>query len=259
VFGKFLGVGEKKLRKEILNSYLILLKRLYIIYLDIPISFHKLFNDPLYMSFTINIDTGLEILEENFSNFELTKDILIQLMGCVHVYETDRILNDIKVEHKCELFMLTRFYNKSSIFISNLLNQYKNGEHIKIHINCFYEHFYKSNKDILVNEEMMYRIFHKYLSVNLEKDVDLENFFEFFSVNQFNFKIKVIEFIEITFQNLTGLFAFLDKKFSFIFDQFNTKKDGLMSIKEFQNSLISMISEREWNLLSFFKYQLYIK
>ena len=105
------------------------------------------------------------------------------------------------------------------------------------------------------NEEIINSIFSSYFTIEDDNCIKLESLFTFFKEKSYTFKIKVIDYIEISMKNFIYLYGFLEKKLSLIFDKFVMKQDGLMGIKEFQNAFLSIIggSEREWTITPFFK------
>ena len=204
----------------------------------------------------MDIDLCIDIFNENFPLFHLTKDIIVYLLNQSSVIDgKDKEIPNLKVETKYQLYLLVRFYKKSTIFMNNLLNKFKSSHNDKIHFKELFDQFNLINRDMDFNEEIINSIFSSYFTIEDDNCIKLESLFTFFKEKSYTFKIKVIDYIEISMKNFIYLYGFLEKKLSLIFDKFVMKQDGLMGIKEFQNAFLSIIggSEREWTITPFFK------
>ena len=82
----------------------------------------------------MDIDLCIDIFNENFPLFHLTKDIIVYLLNQSSVIDgKDKEIPNLKVETKYQLYLLVRFYKKSTIFMNNLLYKFKSSHNDKIH------------------------------------------------------------------------------------------------------------------------------
>lgn len=244
---RFLGIGDDKIRREVLDVYLALLK-------NIPVSYFKLFDED-YNTYLMNIELCFEIYHTRYPHFNLTQDNKTSILKHSQVVDSQTSLTKIiRDDKKLDYFLLNRFYNKSYILIGDLLNEYKNKRVIKKDITKIVEQFQNVNKEFKCSYEAVYEILTRNFNVE-DEDIDLDTFFDFFAKNKYGFKIRVFDFLEISLNNLVLVFSLLEKKIGRMYDDVDSKKIGLIGNKEFEELLSKILVgiETKWKISDYFK------
>ena len=250
LFRRFLGIGDDKIRREILDNYLIILKNL-------PISFFKIFDDD-YKSYLMNTEQCFEILYSKFPFFEFVinhKDVIINL---TQVIEGENEVPGIPLIKKFNIFLLTRMYNRSMLFINEIATELKRDNNAEILFDKVVDCFLISNKEFDLNETMILDIFQNNFDLHkniLNKNIiSVQSFLKFFSKKYF-FKIKIVDFLEISLNALINTYGTLEKKIIKFFDEVDFLKKGFILYKEFEQILIQWFgnNENKWKISEFFK------
>ena len=248
IFRKFLGLGESRMRTEVLDSYLILLKNL-------PISFYKLFEDfETSSAFLINLETCNEIYSNKFANFYLHLESLENLLTASTFNKNDNELDKIGLENKRDIYFLHNYQHKAQDHFAKLLADFKLGNMIDIEYYEIAEHLILANKDYGLSLDECAIILKRNFDMKQDK-VNLEKFFEYF-LDKYQIKIKVIDFVQITLDNFILMFADLEKKIAKIWDNsMDIKVKGIMFYKEFENILLGIFGnpENKWKYNEYFK------
>ena len=256
LFRKFLGIGETKIRREILDVYLVILKNL-------PISFFKMFEED-YTSYLMNTEICFELYSSKFNQFELVEANYDHILSISSIFLNDQKLNESSKSKKLDFFLLTKMYNKSMIFINDLNNSFMSGSVHDMSIEPFIENFYSANKEFekFILRDNVIDIFRRNFALNkiyidsntTELCVNVESFLNFFTKKYF-FKVKITEYLDITINSLINTFNLLEKKINKYFDEADSKKHSHVYIKEFEELMLKLLgnTENRWKVNDFFK------
>lgn len=243
---RFLGVGDNKIQREVLDCFLTILKNL-------PISFYKIFEET-ETGYIMYLEDCLELYKHKFSFYFLSPEALDKLIRPCEVYQGDYKLEDLGFETVRDKFLLHRFYEKSTNFIEKLLLDYK--EKVKTDVDVFLiaNQFMNANKDLEVNLNLTLDIFKMNFKTNRKDSIDLESFIDFF-LKKFYFKIKVIDFVNVSVERLINVYNGLNKILNKMWDNADMKKNGIIFSKEFEQVLSALLgnSENKWKIAEYFK------
>ena len=197
-------------------------------------------------------DLCIEIYFTKFFYYNLVKENKNSLIRYTIVYEKNKENKGIIDERKYDLFIMSRFFSKAQFFINELLLEYRQNKKNYEPISSFYDQFSVANKEFNFEQSEIKCFFMKVFPV-ISDEVPLEAINEF--QNQYFFKIKVTDFIEITLETFISTYDFLVKKVSSIFDTYDSRKQGIIYYKEFIEMInfIFVIPENEWKLNEYFK------
>lgn len=244
---RFLGVGDDKIRREVLDMYLTFLKNL-------PISFFKLFDEE-YNSYLMNTELCFEIYHSRYPQFNLVNENRLSLLKNSTVIDAGSSENKkVKDEKKLDLFLINRFYNKSYILITDLLNDFKNNNITETDLTKIAEQLQNVNKEFKLSMQHCTDILKNNFTVKAGK-LNLDTFFNFFAHNKVHFKIKIVDFIEISLNYLVTLFNLLEKKIFRLYEEADVRKIGLIYYKEFEDIITKLMGgvENKWKVNEYFK------
>lgn len=244
IFRRFLGIGDDKIRREIFDKYITIIKSL-------PISFYKLFVDD-YNTYLMNAELCFEIYHNKFPSYDLMKENKDTLIKFTKVFEGDEEIK-LKVKNKLDYFLLSRFYNKSYVIINDMFISFKANKDVDISMEEIAEHFENANKEFKFSRKDTILLFENCFKVKNNK-IRMENFFEFF-VNKYSFKIKIIDFLETTVNRLLIMYQLIEKRVTKVYDIYDIRKQGIIQIKEFEEILPKLITnlDSKWQVNDFFK------
>ena len=248
---------ESKLRPEIFELFIVLIKCINIIKLVIPISFSKLYK-PDYQTYYINLQSCLQIYDSNFDIYMFSIENLSSLLKECEVY-TQEIKQKLglNIEKKFEIFLLNRFINNSEDFITEQIRLYKSDNLNEQNIEVFRKKFLDVNEIYNISIERANEIFSKYFGL-VGEVISMQMFFEFY-IENYSFKMKISTFLEISLNSIIALYKFLESHCVKIYEKCDTKKEGLMNYKEFQDAILIYLggSERQWKISDFFRFFLF--
>ena len=248
---RFLGLSENKLRSQILDLYLVLLKGKLYCYLALPISFFKIFEDD-NNTCTMNTECCYEIYQTKFEFYKLFNENKDNIMKQSTVWEKDNEIN-MNFERKLDCYLLSRFYYNSQSFVNEQVNLYNSGKPGYVDMNKFYDLFSNVNKLFDITRNQFDKIIEKFFSCKLQK-LEIEEFFEFFS-KKYIFKIKIMDFIDISMTSIISIYSHLEKKIISTFESVESKHPEIIFFKEFQEILGKVLDfdEYKWKMIEFFK------
>jgi hypothetical protein len=248
-FRKFLGIGQTRIRTEILDCFLILLKNL-------PISFYKLFLDfEESNSFTIYLQDCLEIYINKFPNFFIHLESFNKLISACHLIKNNEEIGQSNLENKKHIFYLLNFKNKQKSFFNKLILDYKLKEKIEEDFLILSEQVMIGNKDFNLNLNQCKNIFNELFEMKNEK-INLEKFCDFF-LNIFIMKLNILDFVHLSLEIFNSLFSDIVKKLTNIWEKnLEAKNNGIIFYKDFEIILSSILykSENKWKFSEYFKY-----
>lgn len=248
LFNNFLGLGNQRYRTEILNCYLLILKNL-------PISFFKIFE--LFEnsnSLIISLDIVMDIYLSKFAHYDIHSQSLEKLLQFSHVSKQDKDEGNINYQEKKDIFYLNRFFNKMQNYFQSILIDYKTNTKTSYTYIDIAEKIILSNVEFDLSLVNVLEIFKRRFSLS-GGNISFDQFFEFFA-NKYAFKIKILDFIEISVDSLVIIYESLEKKLNNLFDTITMKKKDIILNKEFEKALISVSnnnSENMWNFGEYFK------
>ena len=252
---RFLGIGEDKLNKFILDIYLILIKCIikFIIISALPVSFYKLFEEN-HKQYHMNTELCFEIFYSKLREFKsLVNETKYPIIRNTIVYINDKEQKGIREEKKFDYMTMNRFYIKSYVYINDLITDYKSN--VKTHeiLANFYDHFSFSNKEFQITNEEFLSIFNRIFKIN-NGLLELEKFFNFFEGKKFSFKIKNDDFIESSLSCVIGEHAYLNNKLNVFFELVDAKKKSIIFFKEFEELMVKIFvnTDTRWKNNDYF-------
>lgn len=250
---RFLRIGENSIRREVLDCYLTLLK-------NSPISFYKLFEEE-ESNYLMNLDVCFTIYKNKFPNFKLSIEAFDKIIRASEIYDSSNTMiqsGQSNYEGVRDKLLLTNFYSKNVGIIEQILNDFKEGLINEIDALEIANHFMIANSEFELN--LVYVLDILKLNFVVEEDkIDLQSFFDFF-LKKFFFKIKVIDFMNITIDRLINIFNSLDKMINNLWNKADMQRNGVIYFKEFDNVIKNLMgnSENKWKISEYFKYELFI-
>jgi hypothetical protein len=242
---KFLGIGEDKIRREVLDYYLILMKCL-------PISFFKLFDDE-YNNYVMNPELCFEIYFTKLHNMNLVSENKEALIKFSKIYDSNGEPLQIREDRRLDLFLVIRFLNRSYNFISDITDLQK--QNIKEEqTSKLVEAFQNANKEFKLSNDKIFEIVQKYFSAGKAK-FNIDNLLNYFNQNKISFKLKIIDFLDISVNSIVQLFNVIERKIVRLFDEIDSKKVGLIYFREFEELMkkIMPVVENKWKIAEYFK------
>jgi hypothetical protein len=231
LFGRFLGLRGIPINKHILDIYLNILKLL-------PISFYKLFTDPGYKDFIMDTSLCFEIYRKypyyNFGNN--SKDILAKTI--VLKGNEEHVVSE---ENKDDYFALNNFHDKSFMLVADIFTDYKAGKLYFPDIDKLIEALVSSNADL--SDKLASDILHRTFTIN-ENGLDLKCFLSHFN-NKFSFKIKIVQFLDLTVNSLINLFNRIENRINDLFKE--VKANEVIDFKTFETIMMKIIPKLEYN------------
>jgi hypothetical protein len=159
-------------------------------------------------------------------------------------------------------------YNRSFIFINDIISDFKVGSVTEMYIDKFIDNFLIANKEFsqLTEQLVIENLKRNFLITKTSKikselhinkynlQINLNSFFSFF-VKKLKLKIKISEFLEITLNTLIFIYENLEKQIIKIYDYADTKRQGYITLREFEEMISRSFSgvTNKWQLLEYFK------
>lgn len=242
---KFLGIGDDKIKREILDCYLTTLKNL-------PISFYKAFEDG-ENNFLMAIENCMELYNQKFPAFHLDVECLDRILRMCTIFKNEKIVENLSTEQKKDLYYLYRFYNNSNHYFEMCLNNFKNNIQNEEKDLNIADHIITSNREYELSLSMALDILKRNFTVIGDK-VQLESFIDFF-LDKYIFKIKITEFMQQTFECFGIIFSDLDKSLKKMWEIADFKRNGIIFYREFENVMNVLMgnSENKWKISEYFK------
>jgi hypothetical protein len=214
-------------------------------------SFYRLFDDD-YLTYMMDTHIVFEILITKFELFDITLEIKEDLLKCTTVYENKKeikMTENLKFDH----FLMWKFYEKSFIFINDLINNYKEEKVNEISVDTLYEQFSLINKEFKINNFEFSLIIQRVFNVH-ENTVDLETFFKFFN-NKKSFKIKIVDFLEISLNVFITIYSAIEKRMLTLFESSDNLKEGVINFKQFREIMNKLMNneDNKWMISDYFK------
>jgi len=242
LFKNFLGMSERKIKTEILDCYLLLLKNL-------SVSFYKIFDDfETSKSLLMSLENCLGIYLNKFTHHQLHMLNIDLLLKNTQVFKNNKELEVIPLQEKKDLLFLNRFYNKNQEYFKNLLLESKNNNITLINQNEISEKLYSANQEFGIDLNNSVQIFKRHFKYDGLDEIQLQSLFEFF-LDKFYFKVKIIDFVDITVDALINLYDKLEKKILNIWDKvLFLKNKEVIFFKEFEVILTTIIGNNNDNM-----------
>jgi hypothetical protein len=218
--------------------------------LGLPLSFFKLFEESSNI-YTLLTDLCFEIYYEKLYEFNMVNENKANLIKSTKVYADDKEVEKLNDETKFEYLLLSRFYNKSLIFIGNLISYFKEGQTTE-NMSLFYDQFTFTNKEFRISKDQFSHIFNKHFII-IDFEVDLESFFNFFKTS-YSFKIKVIDYMDITLNSLINFFDLLEKQIYKYYKMIELKYSDFLNLSEFTEVIHKITKEEnKWKVSDYFR------
>jgi hypothetical protein len=245
MFRKFLNIGDDKIKKEIFDCYIIILKIL-------PFSFYKVFEEE-ESEYLITFEKSLQLLTENFPAFQFNLEFFDKILDICLLFKNEKEIKNLFIETKRDIFYLTRFYNKFKDTLENLLDLYKTSGRNEENYLKIAQQIILSNKEYNIDLTQSIEILKRNFKV-IGDVIQIDSFLDFF-VNKYTFMIKTKDFIRVATDSFFIIFNDLDKNVQKIWDFADFKKTGIIFYKEFESvmNVIMGSSEFKWKIPEYFK------
>jgi hypothetical protein len=158
---------------------------------------------------------------------------------------------------KIEYFYLTKFYNKSVLFFNDLTEEYtKNPKNDKIlQMKKIADLFILANKEFEVDYRTAVEIFkNNFKFIKDEEIIEFESFMEFFKTKR-KFSIRVIQFLEITFDFMVNMYRTIESQIKLFCLNCKEIANNCLVYKDFEEVLTKLIPnfENKWMINDYFK------
>lgn len=243
---KFLGIGDDKIRREILEYYLITLKNL-------PISFYKVFEEG-ENNYLMNFDNSMEIYLQKFPLFKLIIESLDKILRCCIVFKNEEEMDEIEMKKKKDMFYLSKYFSKFRASFKILLNNFKNNvQNEEKDINIA-DQIIIANREYELSLAMVLDWLKRNFNVSGE-NIRLETFLNYF-LDKYYFKIKLTDFMEQSYHSFGIIYSDLDKNLMKMWDIADFKRNAIIFFKEFETvmNVIMGNSEIKWKIQEYFRY-----
>lgn len=242
---KFLGIGDDKIKREILDSYLTILKNL-------PISFYKIFEES-ENNFLMTLDNCMDIYINKFPNFCINIESLDKLLRLCSVNHNEKDLEGLGLENKKDVFHLMKYYYKQNTSFQLLLNDFKSK--IKNEENCLNiaDQIMIANKEYDLNLFQIMDILKRNFKM-IDDKIQLDSFLDYF-VEKYIFKIKITDFLQVSIDIFSIIYADLDKLVQKMWENADSKRQGIIFYRDFEGVLNVLLgnSENKWKISEYFK------
>jgi len=154
---------------------------------------------------------------------------------------------------KFDHFLIWKFYEKSFVFINDLISNYKEEKVDEISIDSLFEQFSIINKEFKINNFEFSLIIQRVFNV-YDNTVDLETFFKFFN-NKKSFKLKIADFVEISLNIFISIYSAIEKRMQALFDGSDNLKEGVINFKQFREIMNKLMNneDNKWMISDYFK------
>ena len=242
---KFLGIGEDKLKSEILDCYLTVLKNL-------PISFYKLFEEG-FPEYLMTLDNCMEVLMSKFPNFSIHLESFDMLLRFSQISQAEKEVENLGLENRKDTFLLMKYYNKQNSSFQFLLEAFKNKSKNEESYLKIADQIMMANKEFDVNFFQIAELLKRNFAIKDDK-IKLESFLNYF-VERFSFKVKIADFLQICLDSFVDIYADLDKYFVKMWENADVKRQGIIFYREFEAVLNVLLgnSENKWKISEYFK------
>ena len=158
----------------------------------------------------------------------------------------------IKDDKKSQLYILTRFLEKSNSFIKELVDKYKVDDKGSIEIKIIVEKIVLANTEVNIKEIEALSIIKSIFSCSGAL-LTLESFFKNIE-KKYTFEIKVMDFLDVTLKAIINVYHFYENNIANCFDSHDIKKDEYLNFKAFKQALLAILggNDRIWNMSDFF-------
>lgn len=246
IIRRFIGLGDSKIEREVLDCFLNILKNL-------PISFYKIFEeteDPYIMDF----ENSFDIYNNNFPYYFLPTEALENLLRSCEIYEGNSKIDMKNYEKIRDLYFLFHFYNKNTAFIESLLNDYKSKRKSEEDLLEICSQFMIANNDYEIKLNFSIQVFKNNFKINSNNTIDLDSLFTYF-LKKIYFKIKIMDYLCISLELFNKIYNGLDKILSKMWEKADLKRQGIIFYKEFEQVLSILLgnSENKWKIVEYFK------
>lgn len=242
---KFMGIGEERIKREILDCYLTILKNL-------PISFYKIFEES-DNNYLMTLENCMDIYTNKFPTFSLNFESLEKLLRLCTVTHGENELENLGLEDKKDIFYLMRYYHNQNIPFQLLLNGFKNNIKNEESYLIISDQIMVANDEYDLNLLQILDLLKRNFKVSNE-NVQLDSFLDYF-VDKHVFKIKVMDFLQVSIDNFAMIYADLDKICLKMWENADSKKNGIIFFREFELVLNILLgnSENKWKISDYFK------
>jgi hypothetical protein len=251
IFRKFLRIGENRIRREILDCYLTMLK-------NIPLSFYKLFEAEQIKdaNYLMNLDEVFAIYKNKFPNFKLSTQAFDKLIRATEIYNIDNdivLTGESNYEVVRDKFLLTNLYNKNIGFIEKILNDFQEEIISDIDILEISRYFLIANKEFEINLIILLEIIKNNFIVKDDK-IDLQSFCDFY-LNKIFFKLKILNFLDISIDRFNYIYNNIDRNIENIWNKADILKKEYIYYKEFESVMKILLgkSQNKWKISDYFK------
>jgi len=246
---KFLGIGDDKVRREILDSYLTVLKNL-------PISFYKLFEEG-FPEYLMTLDSCMEIFFSKFPNFLIHTESLDKLLRKSQISKAEKEIENLGLESRKDIFLLMKYQNKQNSSFQFLLNEFKNKTKNEESYIIIADQIMLANREFDVNFFQIAELLKRNFSL-VDDKIQLESFLDYF-VEKFSFKVKVADFMQVCIDSFSIIYTDLDKYLVKMWETADVRRNGIIFFKEFEAVLNVLLgnSENKWKISDYFKLVFY--
>lgn len=246
LFRKFLGIGDDRIKREVLDCFLGILKNL-------PISFYKLFEET-ESSYIMTLDNCMEIYTSKFSDFSIHIEGLEKLLRNSLVLQNEKELENLGLEAKKDIFYLRNYYTKQNASFQLLLNKYKDKSKNEEKYVTIADQIILANRDSDLNFFKTCEILKRNFKL-VDDNLSLESFLNYF-IDKYIFKIKITDFVRISTECFVYIFSNLEKNLLKMWELTEGKRNGIILYRDFETcmSMILGNSENKWKTSEYFKY-----
>lgn len=242
---KFLGIGDDKIKREILDCYLTVLKNL-------PISFYKLFEEG-FPDFLMTLDNCFEIFLSKFPNSFIHIESLDKLLRNSLISQAEKEVENLGLENRKDIFLLMKYYNKQNSAFQSLLNEFKNKTKNEESYLNIADQIMMANKEFEIDFFQIAEVLKRNFSI-IDDKIQLESFLDYF-VERFTFKVKITDFLQVCIDCFTVIYSDLDKYLVKMWENADAKRNGIIFYREFETVLNVLLgnSENKWKISEYFK------
>ncbi len=243
---KFLGIGDDKIRREVLDCYLIVLKNL-------PISFYKIFEEETESAYLMSLENCMEIYLSKFPLLSINIHALDKLLRSCTVVQNEKECESFGLESKKDVFYLMKYFQKQNASFQILLDGFRSNLKNEESYLSIADNIMIANKDYDLSLVLILDTLKRNFSF-VDDKIQLESFLDYF-VDKYSFKIKVADFVQISVESFAIIYADLDRIVQKIWMSADDKKNGIIFFKEFESVMNVLLgnSENKWKISEYFK------
>ena len=217
------------------------------------ISFFKLFEDNINKEYYTNLNFCFDLYSSKIDVLDLLVENRDPLLKFSIIYLKEKIIENITYEFKLDCFLLSRFFIKSPVYMSDLILKFKNGTTYE-KIDILHEKFSIISSEFKLSKRDFVLLLTRNFEINQNNEVNIDSILKFYA-KKYIFMIKISDYIDISLNKIINIFGIIESKIIQLFEKIDKNNQGIISFEQFEELLTGIIKTNlnKWNISNYFK------